>query len=269
MDFEHGIKPVKLLNAYKAREDVRCSFCQARQLHRRGFTVLMPNGTKALCGKDCAERFFELTAVANLDRKLTADIKISTGRKVIDSLVAKIPELMACLEKDLIPLEKTLEEAINDLKEFIPRSYVKSNISEAGMLEFPKGVVRGARAFDSTRNSFRIARGGLNSILTNTSNPTELLEKGKLEELQRKRTGVKGAIEKGLDDLAFASRFFESRNLAEFKRWLKHTKRDHGVTEFMIVGHIIHIENSEWENDINIPKVDMKNCRTIMKYFDV
>lgn len=92
-----GTKPVTYLNCYDVAEQVHCAFCDTHQHHNRGFTVGLEDGTIALCGNKCAERFFGKAVAKALRVDLEKRQDQQKQRAMLARTFAGIGEVKACL----------------------------------------------------------------------------------------------------------------------------------------------------------------------------
>lgn len=60
-EVEPGILPTDYINEYAIEGWVRCAFCRRRQRHQHGYTAVLPDGRKALCGSCCGLELFSET----------------------------------------------------------------------------------------------------------------------------------------------------------------------------------------------------------------
>lgn len=121
-----GAVPVDFINHYNPSERVRCAFCDTHTPHNRGVTVLMEDGSIALCGNQCAEHFFGRERTRHLFAELRA--KIERGRKLV--LIADVADAVApALTQAVCESEKRARALWGALIEVLPRSVLSDMIN--------------------------------------------------------------------------------------------------------------------------------------------
>lgn len=171
LEVEPGIRPVMLLEGYLSEKMVRCSFCKQRQRHRKGCFALLPDGSKALCGHCCAVEFTDKTTVAKIEKDLDRRVAQAEQRKISGAVLEGVRELIEILDRDLIPVEQSVHQVMEELERIFPTLRQRKP---------PK---------------LAVARGGLASILKTAD---EKLTERRIEEILRKRGLVNDTIREGL-----------------------------------------------------------------------
>ena len=166
-----GIRPVMLLDGYLSEKMVRCSFCKQRQRHRKGCFALLPNGSKALCGHCCAVEFTDKTTVSKIEKDLDRRVAQAEQRKISRVVLEGVPEMIEIFDRDLIPVEQTVHQVMEELERIFPTLRQRK------------------------RPKLAVARGGLATIMKAAG---EKLTERRIEEILRKRVLVSEAIREGL-----------------------------------------------------------------------
>lgn len=204
---EAGVRPVQLLEPYYANHDVRCAFCAHRQVHKKGYLALLPDGRRALCGNVCAEEYFDKQTVNTLDRKRDQLASARLRREQADAIIGNAAALLPIIDEEIAPNEWEAEAAMTDLGLHL-NAAVREQIKGSDVLgvEF---LGQGCRAFGD-------ARGGIALIVRKASGVTER----EAERLMETRAKVIDRIEHGTRYLHEAVAFFQPDNLARFREWL-------------------------------------------------
>ncbi len=130
-----GEIPSHYINRYQAEYKVRCAFCDSHMPHNRGFTVRMEDGRTALCGKDCATKYFGKQIADNHEKELEKQIRRATKRKIIQRTLEGVPAALVLLSDDWIEMEERALEASHALHIEFRYSGIQSEISEQGRYE--------------------------------------------------------------------------------------------------------------------------------------
>ena len=204
---EAGVRPVQLLEPYYANHDVRCAFCAHRQVHKKGYLALLPDGRRALCGNVCAEEYFDKQTVNTLDRKRDQLASARLRREQADAIIGNAAALLPVIDEDIAPNEWEAEASMSDLGLHL-NAAVREQIKGSDVLgvEF---LGQGCRAFGD-------ARGGIALIIGKASGVTER----EAEKLMEKRAKVIERIDHGTRYLQEAVAFFQPDNLHRFRDWL-------------------------------------------------
>jgi hypothetical protein len=213
---EAGVRPIQLLEPYYANHDVRCAFCAHRQVHKKGYFALLPDGRRALCGNVCAEEYFDKQTVNSLDRKRDQLASARLRREQADAIIGNAAALLPIIDADIAPNEWEAEAAMADLGLHL-NAAVREQIKGSDVLgvEF---LGQGCRAFGD-------ARGGIALIISKTCGVTER----EAEKLMEKRAKVVERIEHGTRYLQEAVAFFQPDNLHRFREWLLANQGIHDI----------------------------------------
>lgn len=120
LEVEPGIRPVMLLEGYLSEKMVWCSFCKQRQRHGKGCFALLPDGSKALCGHCCAVEFTDKTTVAKIEKDLDRLVAQAEQWKISGTVLERVPELIEILDCDLIPIEQSVQQVMEELERIFP-----------------------------------------------------------------------------------------------------------------------------------------------------
>ncbi|SEJ30489.1 hypothetical protein SAMN05421762_0956 [Pseudooceanicola nitratireducens] len=168
-EVEPGIRPA-MLEGYLSEKMVRCSFCKQRQRHRKGCFALLPEVSKALCDHCCAVEFTDKVTVAKIEKDLDRRVAQAEQRKISGAVFEGVPQLIEILDRDLIPIEQSLQQVMEELERIFPALRRRKP---------PK---------------LAVACGGLATILKAAD---EKLIERRIEEILRKRGLVNDAIREG------------------------------------------------------------------------
>lgn len=246
LDVPAGLKPIELLDAYQAAYPVRCSFCRQRQSHYRGFLALLEDGSRALCGHECAEHIGGKATVAALERTLERRLKEAEGRAVAAAVTAGVPEILAILDRDVMPVHRKAERVLRRLEKALPRAVETSAGSRLGF-----------------------ARGGLQRLLKARN---ESLTDRQVEDLLKVRARVAEEIPAGLDELEKAMSFLHPSNLKKEAGRLRHAAR---AEEVEVKGEVVRVMREVysaclggyyWHQDaLILPRLAMPDRGPIMR----
>jgi len=216
LEVEAGVRPVQLLEPYYANHDVRCAFCAHRQVHKKGYLALLPDGRRALCGNVCAEEYFDKQTVNSLDRKRDQLASARLRREQADAIIGNAAALLPMIDAEIAPNEWEAEAAMIDLGLHL-NSAVREQIRGSDVLGV-EYLGQGCRAFGD-------ARGGIALIVGKASGVTE----AEAAKLMEKRAKVIERIEHGTRYLREAIAFFQPDNLHRFREWLLANQGIHDI----------------------------------------
>ena len=164
MAVEAGIRPVQLLEPYYANHDVRCAFCAHRQVHKKGYLALLPDGRRALCGNVCAKEYFDKQTVNSLDRKRDQLASARLRRKHADAIIGNASALLPLIDEDIAQNEWEAEASMSDLG---------LHLNAAVREQIKRSDVLGVQVLGQRCRAFGDARGGLALIVGKASGVTE------------------------------------------------------------------------------------------------
>jgi hypothetical protein len=130
-----GEIPTGYLNRYLAEREVRCAFCDNHTPHKKGFTARMADGRIALCGRDCAAKYFGQSVADRFEEQLDQQIARSARRRVVQRAVEGVPATLAMITPDLISMEKQGLHAAHALYMEFKESRLPMKLSDNGDLE--------------------------------------------------------------------------------------------------------------------------------------
>lgn len=207
LEVDAGIRPVQLLEPYYANHDVHCAFCSHRQIHKKGYLALLPDGRRALCGNVCAEEYFDKQTVNSLDRKRDQLAAARLRREHAEAIIGNAAALLPIIDADIAPNEWDAEAAMAELG-FHLNAAVCQSIKCSGVL--------GVEYLGQPCRAFGDARGGIASIVSKASGVTD----AETTKLMEKRAKVIERIKHGARYLREAAAFFQPDNLHRFRDWL-------------------------------------------------
>ncbi|MCH8166831.1 MAG: hypothetical protein IIC03_02725 [Proteobacteria bacterium] len=142
LEMEPGAIPERYLNRYHADYDVRCAFCPTHTPHRRGFTVAMADGRTALCGIDCAAKYFGVEVAARHEADLEKHIKKVTQERLVVRALSGVQIVVDELERRWLRLEEAAEDVTSELEFFIGHSSIARSVNDQGVIEVTDTVRR-------------------------------------------------------------------------------------------------------------------------------
>jgi hypothetical protein len=216
LEVEAGVRPVQLLEPYYANHDVRCAFCAHRQVHKKGYLALLPDGRRALCGNVCAEEYFDKQTVNSLDRKRDQLASARLRREQADAIIGNAAALLPIIDADIAPNEWEAEAAMAELGLHL-NAAVREQIRNSDVL--------GVEYLGQACRAFGDARGGIALIVSKASGVTE----AEAAKLMEKRAKVVERIEHGTRYLHEAAAFFRPDNLHRFRDWLLANQGIHDI----------------------------------------
>lgn len=130
-----GEIPAHYINRYHAAEKVRCAFCDKHTPHNKGFTAQMADGRIALCGRDCAAKYFGQEVADKFEEQLEKQIERSSRRLLIQRTLDGIPDTLAQVSEDLVRMEQAGLKAAHALFLEFRSARLPTRLTEAGDLE--------------------------------------------------------------------------------------------------------------------------------------
>ena len=237
LSVEPGVKPVQLLEPYDSSSDVRCAFCAQRQVHKKGYLALLPDGRRALCGNVCAEEYFDKATVNSLDRKREKLARERIRKQNADAVLRNAEIAIPIIDDEIVPHEWEAEVPISEIGQFVPKQ-MREVLESNG--------VRGTRFLGETCRAFGDARGGIRAIAMKAHSASEK----DLEKLIEKRNRILERMRHGTDYLREAKAFFQRDNLELFSTTMLEHRELHRVTSIKLRTYRIEltrvIETRSW-----------------------
>ncbi len=141
-EIPQGEIPIGYLNRYHADHDIRCAFCEKHTLHRRGFTAQMEDGRQALCGRDCATKYFGKEVADTFERDLEKEIRKESRRKILRRTLAGVPQCLKMIEESWIDAERKYLPASFSLGNFFRDSGLTTKLLKNGHYEHKETQTR-------------------------------------------------------------------------------------------------------------------------------
>lgn len=242
-EIEQGVIPKRYLNRYSASHEVRCAFCPGHTPHFRGFTVEMEDGRIALCGIDCARKFFGDEIAARFEYDLEKQINEAHQRRAVSVTVEGAPISLEVLDSHWIEIESAYISAVqgiilwlegfdisralsgNALEITRQKKVMARHLDRHGnestkptYVESVQGRVLGARCLLTREKPLSRARGGLVSLCNWAERP-EMIKGKVVNELSAKRRQIISSLEDGISFAKMAHTFFQVDNLNRFAIW--------------------------------------------------
>lgn len=228
-----GVKPLRLEPiGYRADIEVRCAFCRNRQRHIYGFFALLPDGNLALCGNCCAVEIADKSTVKKIKRDVQRREVSNQCMIVIRELTKGLPEVLALLERDFLPIEAQVNSTVEKLEWLLPSS----------------------RGTWKTSKKLGLARGGLVSVLKITGKLDERGVEGVLEKRQR----IFAAIREGLQELEVAAK---ALRVGPVKHTLSNLARRDGYEQVTMRGAEVVVGG--WISDPDDDEMEIFSERTV------
>lgn len=137
-----GELPSHYINRYQAEEEVRCAFCDKHTPHKRGFTAQMEDGRIALCGRDCAAKYFGTEAAEKFEAELERQIQRAAQIRVVQRTLGGVPATLALITPELIRAEVSTVDALSSLYLDLRSARLPKIHTDAGDLEVKDSVRR-------------------------------------------------------------------------------------------------------------------------------
>lgn len=130
-----GEVPTHYINRYLAEHEVKCAFCDKHTPHLRGFTAKMGDGRTALCGIDCAAKYFGKEVADKFEEQLERQIELAARRRLVSKTVEGVPEALTLLTDELLEEEVSAAQAVAALYDAFKATKVVSRFNDAGHFE--------------------------------------------------------------------------------------------------------------------------------------
>jgi hypothetical protein len=242
-EIERGVRPQEFLNRYHADYEVRCAFCVGHTPHRKGFTVRLKDGRKALCGFLCAQEFFGKEVAFQFEKELERQIDYENMQSVLARTVDGAPEALKLLRQEWVGIEKSYISAVRGIKAWVDHDILQQDLSDGALvlrryrtfwrdtvardgkeirkketIEEVQARIPGADCLLQDGRPFGLAEGGLAALAHRAGDPGSI--KGKVvNELMGKRRAIIDSLESGLRFSQCAYAFFQEENLKNFTVW--------------------------------------------------
>ncbi|GHC22725.1 hypothetical protein GCM10007291_22610 [Gemmobacter nanjingensis] len=130
-----GEIPTHYINRYMAEDEVRCAFCDKHTPHKRGFTAQMADGRIALCGRDCAAKYFGQEVADRFEQDLEKQIERAARRRIVHRTIEGVPATLALLSRDVVEMEERALRAVGALHDEFRATPLPTRLAENGDLE--------------------------------------------------------------------------------------------------------------------------------------
>jgi hypothetical protein len=240
-----GQIPWRYINRYLAEEEVRCAFCEKHTPHKRGFTAEMEDGRIALCGRDCAAKYFGKDVADRFEKDLERQIQVAARRRLVKRTIDGVAETLAKITPDMVAKERAVIKALNSLHLDLRAARLPTILTDAGDLEITEskrrwiervdenGIVKRVPV-DETRVTHRIAAAGVLRIKEVykphfESARAELLtlaevkatddwSEAVIDRMVKKRSKIISDIQNAVRFMNLCQRFFTKDNIKELSR---------------------------------------------------
>ena len=171
LEVPQGIEPVDYINEYSVDHWVRCAFCRQKQLHQHGYTALLPDGDRALCGSCCGERIFKHT-----HGRLRCLTKARQKREIQNWMVGRLKTGITPtrpLIEEWEPVAADIASVVGPLQSDLMRYSIPLRLNTMGTIDVRDGAeivatIVGARVFGS-KTDFREARKLIQQMVPSSS----------------------------------------------------------------------------------------------------
>jgi hypothetical protein len=240
-----GQIPWRYINRYLAEEEVRCAFCEKHTPHKRGFTAEMEDGRIALCGRDCAAKYFGKDVADRFEKDLERQIQVAARRRLVKRTIDGVAETLAKITPDMVEKEKAVLDALHGLFLDLRAARLPTILTDAGDLEITEsrrrwiervdenGIVKRVPV-DETRVTHRIAAAGVlrvkevyrshfesarAELMTLAEvKTTDDWSEAVIDRMVKKRSKIIADIQNAVRFMNLCQRFFTKDNIRELSR---------------------------------------------------
>lgn len=205
----YGKAPTGILNKYSSVNRLRCAVCRCDGKHNSGITLVFSDGTKALCGLQCAKKFFGRETILRIEKNFSLAERSIVLRKQLEPSLEAIDGAICILEAGWLNYEKE----INEFRESFTLCLGSNALRFlCGQKLFYTDVV-----FERQISSLSFVYRRLKELKAELNKST--VSDKQISQSNISRLTIPQTIEERVRYFKFFQRFTEAENLASLGRW--------------------------------------------------